>query len=159
MTRLGDFWKFSATTFIAKVAQLFGKLFGHFEKQHYCVHIFGNFWRYWAAFYSTIWSHWIYVPSHYERRLLYQWNCLSYIQLIGNYDTVSLHNSPPSFSKLNVPTKAVWPVKGWALTRRLPGSWRSCWPWWGWARPSRSTCSRSTLNWNLKRFANFMPQK
>ena len=33
MTRLGDFWKFSATTFIAKVAQLIGKLFGHFEKQ------------------------------------------------------------------------------------------------------------------------------
>ena len=32
MTRFGDFRKLLATIFIAKVAQIFGKLLGHYEK-------------------------------------------------------------------------------------------------------------------------------
>ena len=34
-TRLGDFWKFLATNFIAKVDQLFGDFLGYFDKYHF----------------------------------------------------------------------------------------------------------------------------
>ena len=62
VTRLGSFESFWATIFITKVAQIFGKLFGHFESiilkvKNHVVYIFGIFWRNWATFYSTIWSH------------------------------------------------------------------------------------------------------
>ena len=62
-TRLGDFWKLLATYFIAKVAQIFGKLIGLFEKHHgysknCCACIFATFEEIWATFYSTVWSHW-----------------------------------------------------------------------------------------------------
>ena len=33
--QIGQFFKVSAITFIAKVAQIFGKLFGHFENHHF----------------------------------------------------------------------------------------------------------------------------
>ena len=62
VTRLGEFWKISATKFTTKVAQIFGKLFGLFGKHFFWSKKlpwphFGNFWENWAIFYSTIWSH------------------------------------------------------------------------------------------------------
>ena len=35
--QIGQFLKFSATTFNTKVTQIFGKLFGHFEKHYFKV--------------------------------------------------------------------------------------------------------------------------
>ena len=37
VTRLGDFWTFSATKFIAKEAQMIGNFLGYFKKLHYYV--------------------------------------------------------------------------------------------------------------------------
>ena len=37
MTRLGDFWKFLTTSFLKKVAQIFGDLFANFENHHHCL--------------------------------------------------------------------------------------------------------------------------
>ena len=37
MTRLGDFWKFLPTSFLKKVAQIFGDLFANFENHHHCL--------------------------------------------------------------------------------------------------------------------------
>ena len=34
VTRLGDFWKFLVTKFLAKVAQIIGNFLGNFEKPH-----------------------------------------------------------------------------------------------------------------------------
>ena len=49
MTRLGDFLKFLATIFHAKVAQIIGDVLGYFEKRHFKVKtagpLFGQLWE------------------------------------------------------------------------------------------------------------------
>ena len=63
VTRLGNFWKFSATKFLTKVAQMIGNFFGNVEKPHSNVKTaVDTFWATFgnisATFYSNIWSHW-----------------------------------------------------------------------------------------------------
>ena len=62
VTRLGDFWKYSATKFLAKVAQIIGNILGYFEYPHsYVKTAVATFWatlgNIWATFYFNIWSH------------------------------------------------------------------------------------------------------
>ena len=62
--RLGEFWKFLLTIFLAKVAQKAANFLGYFVKPLSYVNtvvatflvIFGNIW---STFYSNIWSHWM----------------------------------------------------------------------------------------------------
>ena len=59
VTRLGDFCKFLATKFLAKVAQMIGNFLGNFEKPHSYVKtavaiVWGNIWD---TVYSNICSH------------------------------------------------------------------------------------------------------
>ena len=51
-TRLGEFFKFLITNFVAKVAQTFQNLFGLFEKQHLEIKrcCLGKFFGNWATF-------------------------------------------------------------------------------------------------------------
>ena len=63
MTRLGDFWKFLATKFLAKEAQIICNFLGYFEIPHSHVKTaLATFWatfgKFRATFYSNIWSHW-----------------------------------------------------------------------------------------------------
>ena len=64
VTRLGDLESSWWTKFLAKVAQIFSKIFMLLWKEHflYYPHL-DTFWavfgKNWANFYSTIWSHWI----------------------------------------------------------------------------------------------------
>ena len=63
VTRLGDFWKFWLTNLLTKVAQIFGKFLCYFESHHLFSkncgsYFFGNYWKFWATFYSNFWSHW-----------------------------------------------------------------------------------------------------
>ena len=58
VTRLGDFWKFLATKFLAKEAQMIGNFLGYFEKPHsYAKTALATFGKNCAIFYSNIWSH------------------------------------------------------------------------------------------------------
>ena len=50
VARLDDFWKLSATKFLAKEAQMIGNFLGYFEKPHsyvknYIGYFLGNFWK------------------------------------------------------------------------------------------------------------------
>ena len=50
VTRLGNFWKFLATIFVTKVAQMIWNFLGNVEKpysyeQNCCCHFLGNFWK------------------------------------------------------------------------------------------------------------------
>ena len=63
VTRLGDFWKFLATKFLAKEVQIIGKFLGYFEKPlmkkciGYFLHIF---WKKLGYFLLQHLSHWWY---------------------------------------------------------------------------------------------------
>ena len=62
VTRLGDFWKFLGTKFLAKEAQILSNNFGTLWKMELfasiCVDTFwANFVENWATYFS-IWSHW-----------------------------------------------------------------------------------------------------
>ena len=56
VTRLGDFWKFLATKFVAKVAQTIGNILGNVEKpyshvKNCCCYFLGNLWKHlWLLF-------------------------------------------------------------------------------------------------------------
>ena len=60
VTRLGDIWKFLATKFLTKVAQMIGNFLANLKTLvlcKYCLCYFlGNFWKHLG--YSYIWSHW-----------------------------------------------------------------------------------------------------
>ena len=63
VTRLGDFWKFLGTKFLAKVAQIFSNNVGLCWKMelftlNWCGYFLAIFCRNWATFYFNIWSHW-----------------------------------------------------------------------------------------------------
>ena len=50
VTRLGDFWKFLGTKFLAKVAQILSNIFGQLLittlfTLNWCIYFLGNFWR------------------------------------------------------------------------------------------------------------------
>ena len=59
VTRLGDFWTFSATKFIAKEVKMIGNFLGYFKKPHYyaLAAFRATFRKNWATFYSNIWLH------------------------------------------------------------------------------------------------------
>ena len=55
VTRLGDFWKFLATKFVKKVAQMIGNFLSSVEKPYSCVqncccYFLGNFWKHLGFF-------------------------------------------------------------------------------------------------------------
>ena len=63
VTRLGKFWKFLATNFHSKVAQVFGDFFGYFWKSHILSknwngYFWVNFFSILANFYSNNLLHW-----------------------------------------------------------------------------------------------------
>ena len=68
MTRLGNFWKFLAASFLANIAQMFGDFLGNLENHNILSQTAGwlNSWatveNMWTTFYYNIWSHWHLLP-------------------------------------------------------------------------------------------------
>ena len=68
MTRLGNFWKFLAASFLANIAQMFGDFLGNLENHNILSQTAGwlNCWatveNMWTTFYYNIWSHWHLLP-------------------------------------------------------------------------------------------------
>ena len=63
VTRLGDFWKFVGTKFLAKVAKKFATILGLLWKMAFLYKtdvdtFWASFGENWTTFYSNIWSHW-----------------------------------------------------------------------------------------------------
>ena len=63
VTRLGNFGKFLVTSFLSRVAQLFGDYLDHFKNgtlfnDNHCGNLFGNFKKIWATFNFNNWPHW-----------------------------------------------------------------------------------------------------
>ena len=74
VTRLGDFWKFLATKFLAKEAQMIGNSMGYFEKPYsYLKTALATFsatlGKTRATFYSNIWSHWERQAAKNKRKI------------------------------------------------------------------------------------------
>ena len=69
VTRLDYISKVFKANFLSKEAQTCGKILDHFEKGHFlskhCFGYFlGNFWKELDAFYTNIWSHWLWLSWH-----------------------------------------------------------------------------------------------
>ena len=64
VTRLGDFLKFLAAKCLAKEAQMMCNFLGNFEKLNSLATFWVTLGKFWATFYSNIWSHWtLFVPQ------------------------------------------------------------------------------------------------
>ena len=75
VTRLDDFWKFYGTNFHTKVLQILCWQFGLFWNRQFYVKttvgsdVLGTFWKKWAPFSGSIWSHCDSHPKSHDHKL------------------------------------------------------------------------------------------